>query len=41
MVIKGLEEAITYCYKLLDLEGFHSLIGLIIGRIEAIIKGNR
>jgi len=40
MVIKGLVEVITYYYKLLDLEGFHSLTGLIVGKIEAVIKGN-
>ena len=40
MVKKGLEEAITYWFKLLDLKVFDSLTGLIIDSIEAVIKSN-
>ena len=40
MVKKGLEEAITYWYKLLDLKVFDFLTGLIIGKIETVIKNN-
>ena len=40
MVKKGLKEAITYWYKLLDLKVFDFLTGLIIGKIETVIKNS-
>ncbi|RPA93086.1 hypothetical protein L873DRAFT_1749288, partial [Choiromyces venosus 120613-1] len=38
MVKKVIEEAITYCWKLLDPKVFDTLAGSIVDRIKAIIK---
>ena len=40
MVKKGLEKAITYWYNLVDLKVFDILTGLIIGKIETVIKND-
>jgi len=39
-VKKAIEEAITYCWKLLNLKGFDTLAGSMVDRIEAIIKAD-
>ncbi|KAG0643115.1 hypothetical protein HOY80DRAFT_1034437 [Tuber brumale] len=40
-VKKAMEEAITHCLELLDLKVFDSFAGLMVDRVEAIIKADR
>ncbi|RPA97473.1 hypothetical protein L873DRAFT_1690957 [Choiromyces venosus 120613-1] len=40
MVKKTIEEAITYCWKLLDPKVFDTLAGSMVDRIKAIIKAD-
>jgi len=39
-VKKAMQEAITYCWKLLDPKVFDTLAGSMVDRIEAIIKAD-